>query len=359
MKKTKDGAIDVNATLLDVASAIAKIGNPLIQKKVAGLFGLTGMLPAIRQGPDALKAEMADYGKSGAGFTTAESKEAEDVLRKAKAFGQDVGGVAHPAGVAAMSGASSELDAMRGALSQVQDTISIAEKVVPAGLSRLENSAVDLAHKGLDVATGAARTFAGAVLDFARRIEGQESHGRQFDRKGQPLTSAKGAIGAMQMLPKTAEQTAARHNIPWDPNLFRNDKAYNERLGAAHLQDLKDKYGGDEVLAAVEYNAGDVLTGPYKDSHGHAHEGWLKRFGDPRKGEISDADFAARIPYDETRKYVDNTVIKPGAADQGPARVQVEVSFKNAPPGMVAKVTSAKTVDAGATVARAMSGDGG
>jgi len=32
---------------------------------------------------------------------------------------------------------------------------------------------------------------------------------------------------------------------------------------------------------------------------------WIKRFGDPRRGQITDDQFAAHIPYKETRDYVE------------------------------------------------------
>ena len=132
--------------------------------------------------------------------------------------------------------------------------------------------------------------------DFAARIEHQESGGRQFDRYGRPLTSPKGAVGVMQMLPDTARSAARLAGIPWDENAFRTNPDYNRRLGRAELARLMKKYGGDQALVASAYNAGE-----------HRTDQWIKRFGDPRKGEISDAKFIARIPFAETRQYAQNT----------------------------------------------------
>src|SRR5262249_18259400 len=43
-----------------------------------------------------------------------------------------------------------------------------------------------------------------------------------------------------------------------------------------------------------------------------AVDDWIRRFGDPRSGQISDAAFAASIPYPETRAYVGKVFEKLG-----------------------------------------------
>ncbi len=120
-----------------------------------------------------------------------------------------------------------------------------------------------------------------------------ESGGRQKDKDGNTITSGKGAIGIAQMLPATAEETARRIGMPWDENRFLHDENYNRALGQAYFQQLCDKYGNNQTLACAAYNAGPGTV-----------DKWLKQYGDPRTGAISDEQFVQAIPYDETQRYV-------------------------------------------------------
>lgn len=144
---------------------------------------------------------------------------------------------------------------------------------------------------------------------LAERVKAAESSGRHFSRDGQPLMSSAGAIGIMQVMPGTGPEAASAAGLPWDAERLRTDAAYNETLGKAYLRKQLEKYGGNEVLAAAAYNAGP----------GKVDE-WLKTIGDPRTGAISDADFAAKIPFAETRKYVAK-VARPGGDGRGSVAV--------------------------------------
>lgn len=110
---------------------------------------------------------------------------------------------------------------------------------------------------------------------------------------GVPQTSRAGAVGLSQIMPETARQIATELKLPYDENRLRTDQGYNETLGRAYLDRLLQAYGGNEVLAAAAYNAGP----------GRVAE-WTKTLGDPRTEAISNQEFAARIPFDETRTYL-------------------------------------------------------
>lgn len=130
-----------------------------------------------------------------------------------------------------------------------------------------------------------------------------ESGGQQMDAKGNTITSGKGAVGRAQLMPDTARQVAQSVGLPWDETRFRQDGAYNQALGQAYFSQLCQKYGGNQTLACAAYNAGPGNV-----------DRWVKDIGDPRTGGISDADFVAAIPFNETRNYVSRA----GAAQSAP-----------------------------------------
>ncbi|GAB6966345.1 hypothetical protein JCM25156A_03820 [Komagataeibacter kakiaceti JCM 25156] len=138
-------------------------------------------------------------------------------------------------------------------------------------------------------------TFSGMVHN--------ESGGHQMGADGKPLTSSRGAVGMAQLMPDTARQVAQQSPLGWDENRFRNDPNYNRALGRFYFDQLCQKYGGNQTLACAAYNAGPGRV-----------DQWVKDIGDPRTGAVSDADFVAAIPFDETRNYVSRT----GAAQAEP-----------------------------------------
>lgn len=69
-------------------------------------------------------------------------------------------------------------------------------------------------------------------------------------------TSAKGAMGLMQVMPGTYAYLSGRYNLGEDPYALRN----NVFAGSAYLRELYDRYGSTGFLAA--YNAG---PGRYED----------------------------------------------------------------------------------------------
>ncbi|MCG5240862.1 lytic transglycosylase domain-containing protein [Azospirillum doebereinerae] len=143
---------------------------------------------------------------------------------------------------------------------------------------------------------------------LAAAVKGQESGGKQFAPNGQPLTSKAGAIGVMQVMPGTGPEAAAAAGLPWDEPRYRTDAAYNEALGKAYLRKQLDRFDGNRTLALAAYNAGPTAV-----------DGWLKTIGDPRDGRITDDQFAAAIPFKETREYVRDVSAKATGGD--PARI--------------------------------------
>ena len=102
-----------------------------------------------------------------------------------------------------------------------------------------------------------------------------------------------GAQGLMQLMPGTARLIARQYRLPYNPDGLKSNPAYNVQLGAAHLADLVDNFGGSYVLTLVAYNAGPR----------RARE-WTDEFGDIRGGQVDPVDWVESIPFNETRQYV-------------------------------------------------------
>lgn len=105
--------------------------------------------------------------------------------------------------------------------------------------------------------------------------------------------SGAGAKGLLQMLPETARRTAGKVGMPFEASRLTTDPVFNATLGAAHLGELAANYDGSYILTFVAYNAGP----------GRVRE-WVQRYGDPRNPSVDPIDWVERIPYTETRNYV-------------------------------------------------------
>lgn len=137
----------------------------------------------------------------------------------------------------------------------------------------------------------------------------------QAESGGDPAAvSPKGARGLMQLMPDTAKEMAAELNVPYDEDRLTSDPQYNMALGTAYLNKMLGRYKGNSALALAAYNAGP----------GKVDE-WLKEYGDPRDGQISDQDFIDRIPFKETREYASKIVAQLGVS-QGPARTLADAT---------------------------------
>jgi soluble lytic murein transglycosylase len=102
-----------------------------------------------------------------------------------------------------------------------------------------------------------------------------------------------GARGLMQMMPATARETARRASLPFDWPRLGKDARYSAQMGAAHLADLLKDWRGSYILTFAAYNAG---SGNVKK--------WIDAYGDPRRPEVDAIDWVERIPFYETRNYV-------------------------------------------------------
>ena len=127
----------------------------------------------------------------------------------------------------------------------------------------------------------------GRMWSMTHGITRQES---SFDRSA---VSHAGARGLMQLMPGTAREQAGKMGIGYDYGRLTTDSAYNVNLGSAYYRRLLDNWGGNHVLAVASYNAGA----------GNVRK-WVRAYGDPRQPGVDVVRWIERIPFMETRGYV-------------------------------------------------------
>jgi soluble lytic murein transglycosylase len=101
------------------------------------------------------------------------------------------------------------------------------------------------------------------------------------------------AMGLMQVTPEAGRHVASRFAVRYNEKRLRQDAVYNTQMGAAELGELLEIYRGSYILAFAAYNAGQ----------GRVKE-WIERYGDPRDPAVDPIDWVERIPFSETRNYV-------------------------------------------------------
>jgi soluble lytic murein transglycosylase len=110
------------------------------------------------------------------------------------------------------------------------------------------------------------------------------------------VSSAK-AMGLMQVTPEAGRETAKKFGAAYDQKRLLTDSVYNVQMGAAELGDRLEAYRGSYILTFAGYNAGP----------GRVRE-WISRYGDPRDPKVDPVDWVERIPFSETRNYVERVL---------------------------------------------------
>ncbi len=111
-----------------------------------------------------------------------------------------------------------------------------------------------------------------------------------FDERAK---SPVGAMGLMQLMPKTAQYTAKKFGVKHTDISDLLDAEHNMRLGSHYLKHLLAQFDGNRILAAAAYNAG-----PHRVSR------WLSEAGKERPHDV----WIETIPFYETRHYVQNVL---------------------------------------------------
>jgi soluble lytic murein transglycosylase len=105
--------------------------------------------------------------------------------------------------------------------------------------------------------------------------------------------SSANALGLMQVTPPAGKYIAAKFKGTFDQKRLLSDQSYNVQMGSAELGDVIKDYRGSYIMAFAAYNAG---RGRVRD--------WVAKYGDPRDPKVDPIDWVERIPFSETRNYV-------------------------------------------------------
>lgn len=130
--------------------------------------------------------------------------------------------------------------------------------------------------------------------EFDGRVEPALAHAliRQESEFDQNAKSKSGALGLMQLMPKTAAYVAKKMGIKHTQAALTTDPSHNVQLGSRYIADQMDGFN-NPYLAIAAYNAG---PGRVKQ--------WLGVIGDPRNPRVDAIDWIESIPVYETRNYV-------------------------------------------------------
>ena len=121
------------------------------------------------------------------------------------------------------------------------------------------------------------------VYSIARTESGFDQHDR----------SSANAVGLMQVTPEAGHDTAKRVGVAYNWDRLVSDPVYNTQMGAAEVAALLKEYRGSYIMTFAGYNAG----------RGRVQQ-WVAQHGDPRDPGVDAVDWVERIPFAETRNYV-------------------------------------------------------
>lgn len=116
---------------------------------------------------------------------------------------------------------------------------------------------------------------------------------RQESAFNPTVVSRAGAQGLMQLMPATAKRIAREHGLTYRFSKLTEDPRYNMRLSSHYLDFLASTFSDAVPLTVAGYNAGE-----------NAVLRWTRDYGLPSDQSIDAIDWMERIPYSETRNYV-------------------------------------------------------
>jgi len=116
---------------------------------------------------------------------------------------------------------------------------------------------------------------------------------RQESAFNPKVVSPAQAYGLLQVTPGAGKYVTRKYGASFDLARLKSDPSYNATLGAAELGGLIEDYRGSYIMTFAGYNAG----------RGSVRK-WIERYGDPRDPNVDAVDWVEKIPFSETRNYV-------------------------------------------------------
>lgn len=135
--------------------------------------------------------------------------------------------------------------------------------------------------------------IAGSKVDFALLLSVAKQESEFYSN----AKSNSGAIGVLQVMPKTAKLVSKKLGISYNKVLLTNDLNYNITIASTYLFYLLEQFDDSIVLALASYNAGPTRTLK-----------WIKLYGNPSEDNIDPVDWIEKIPFNETRNYIQRVI---------------------------------------------------
>ncbi len=166
--------------------------------------------------------------------------------------------------------------------------LALNEPYIALRLAKFAAGEGQLLHRAYHPVTDLARSPLQVHPALALAIARRES---EFNPA---VVSPAGALGLMQLMPRTGEAMARDLGVSgFRPARLLSEPNLNARLGSEYLSQQISDFGNNIALVASAYNAGPSRA-----------NNWIERFGDPRGGRVDIVDWVEHVPFRETRNYI-------------------------------------------------------
>lgn len=348
LKTGANGQTDVGAAYDDIADAIARQKDPAVQRKLAGIFGMSSALPALRQGSATLKAAGADYLGSGSAYSDAEIGEASETSRKATRLEQHLRKLEKTAGGVAAKETAFVAD---NGVSLIRDG-----KLDPSGAA-LAQGAKDAATSLIDGARKAGLAF-GAALNSSALTSAAGGGSGLGGRGGIGRHDAKASEAAGFFMSKGWTRAQAAGIVA---NLSRESAFDHQATGDGGKAYGVAQWHPDRQAAFKAWSGKDIRRSSLQDQLAFVHHEMTSGSEQTAGQTLRRAGTAAEAGAVVSRHY-ERPADREGEASARARlaeKVEVTINLKGAPAGTTSRVAGAKNTEVSMNVVRSLEGPGG